>query len=78
MYSDPCDHAGGVETPIVRGGELYWHPNGQHTAVNVLREMFLQVAMDYHIADPSAMTATRVRLFYRGLIPTLMERTKSK
>ena len=64
---------------IVRGGIDHKHPRNQHTMLNVVGEMFLQVIRDYAgINDFRTLTVQEIKYLYEGLRPELKEITKPK
>ena len=62
----------------MRHGVDYILPNGEHTAANVLVEMFLQISRDYQaLPDPRTLTADEIKFYYNGLRQELYESTKA-
>jgi hypothetical protein len=61
----------------VRHGEDVILPNGKHTFVNVYREMFVQVMLDYaSLGNFRDLTYDEVEFFYEALRPSLRKMTK--
>ena len=68
-----------MNTPLVRAGADFKHPQRGHTAHRVYRELLLQVCRDYpSIPDPRTLKGHEIVFFYEGIRSELKEHTKPK
>ena len=62
----------------MRNGEDVRLPNGRHTFLNVYKEMFIQVMLDYpSLGDFRKLTYDEILFFYEGIRPSLRKATKT-
>jgi len=77
LYGNYNAFFGRVTPSLVRHGDDFYIPNGEHTALNVFTEMFLQISVDYSVLpDARTLTIDEILFYYNGLRAGLKDATK--